>query len=904
MLDVLHWFGLPLLFMAAAAMPASAATLMRGNLGVHDPSTVIKCKDRYYVFATGRGIASKSSADHTFWQGGPSVFRRVPAWTTNAVPDFTGTFWAPDVIYFNNLYHLYYAVSTFGSQISAIGLATNPTLDPSDPAYQWTDQGPVIQSTIGSPYNTIDPSVTFDAAGNLWMSFGSYWNGIYLVQLDPATGLRIGPNSPTYRLASHSSIEASCIYYRSPYYYLFVNWGSCCSGIESTYNIRVGRSTSITGPYYDRNGVDMRSSGGTLFLEATGKYYGPGHMGILSDTNGEWFSYHYYDAGQYGYPVNGGTDYGLPMFDMEPLSWTANGWPAFTNDWSAVYRFEADARDDRGQYYGLMQGATIANDPVLGRVANFSPPGQYVWLPVGVADARTFVAVVKWNGGAAWQRIFDFGRDTSSYCFLTPSSANGKVRFAITTGGIGAEQIVEGPIALPVGQWMQVAVTLDGSRGVLYLNGNTVAINTSMNLSPLALMATNNFLGKSRFAADPDFNGQISSFRVFGRALSLAEIVAPQPRIEQPADGAPFWPGQTITFSGKATDFADVPLAAGALGWTVRYSDGGSTNLVLGPLAGVADGQFAIPLSGNGATNGSYTVLLAATDSLGRKWTNSVSLYPATSASVGNWSAYYPFDSGADDAGGQFNGTLMSGASIQSDPQRGNVLNLSGSSQYISLPPGVGAAQTLSAWVKWNGGSTWQRVFDFGADTSHYLYFTPLSNSGKPRLAICPESRDELSVDAPTAFPVGTWMHVAAVFDGREAVLYLNGAAVAVNNSVNVLPSDLGANHNYFGKSQFSADAYFNGRLDSVRLDSSALAPEQFLTPDYLQPALSLSRDNSNVFLAWPDWAVARQLYATTNLSPPVNWVTVTNAPVMSNGWQTLTLPIQSGDRFYRLQSP
>ena len=105
------------------------------------------------------------------------------------MPGFTGLFWAPDVLYFNNQYHLWYAVSTFGSQVSAIGLVTNPTLDPTDPAYKWTDQGPVIQSTNGSPYNTIDPSFTWDASGNLWMAFGSYWNGIYLVQLNATTGL-------------------------------------------------------------------------------------------------------------------------------------------------------------------------------------------------------------------------------------------------------------------------------------------------------------------------------------------------------------------------------------------------------------------------------------------------------------------------------------------------------------------------------------------------------------------------------------------------------------------------------------------------------------------------------------------------------------------------------------------
>ena len=107
---------------------------------------------RYYVFGTGNGIYSKSSADKKYWVTGAKRVSKVGNQescrrTTNAVPAFAWNFWAPDIIYFNGQYYLYYAVSTFGSQVSAIGLATNPTLDPTDPDYQWTDQGPVIQST-------------------------------------------------------------------------------------------------------------------------------------------------------------------------------------------------------------------------------------------------------------------------------------------------------------------------------------------------------------------------------------------------------------------------------------------------------------------------------------------------------------------------------------------------------------------------------------------------------------------------------------------------------------------------------------------------------------------------------------------------------------------------------------
>ena len=268
---------------ANAGLPAPP---LRGYLYVHDPSTIIPCKNKYYVFYTGQGIISKSSTDEVFWSGGPSVFASAPNWTTNLVPGFTGTFWAPDLMYLNGRYCLYYAVSTFGSQVSAIGLATNPTLDPTDPSYLWTDQGPVITSTNGSAYNTIDPQTVIDASGNPWISFGSYWSGIYVVQLDPLTGLRLSSNSPTYNVAYNSSIEASCVFRHGNYYYLMADWGSCCDGVNSTYNIRMGRSTSITGPYLDRNGVSMVNNGGSLFLQGTGKFTGPGHFAVRS-KNGD-----------------------------------------------------------------------------------------------------------------------------------------------------------------------------------------------------------------------------------------------------------------------------------------------------------------------------------------------------------------------------------------------------------------------------------------------------------------------------------------------------------------------------------------------------------------------------------------------------------------------------------------
>lgn len=302
----------------APHVPPEMAALGSRGVRVHDPSTIVKCKDQYWVFYTGRGVPSYHSKDLTNWQSGPRVFTNAPAWANQAVPEHHGSFfWAPDVMRIGNRYLLYYAVSTFGKKISAIGLATNPTLDPNDPDFAWTDQGEVIRSTATNEFNTIDPAICQETDGKLWLSFGSFWSGIKLIQLDPKTGKRVAPDSPIYPLAHFDSIEASYIYHHGQYYYLFVNWGLCCKGINSTYNIRVGRSSKITGPYLDQSGIDMVAGGGSLFLDSHNPFIGPGHAGIVSDGTRDWFSCHFYDA----------TRAGNPTLAILPLRWDTNGWP-------------------------------------------------------------------------------------------------------------------------------------------------------------------------------------------------------------------------------------------------------------------------------------------------------------------------------------------------------------------------------------------------------------------------------------------------------------------------------------------------------------------------------------------------------------------------------------------------
>lgn len=285
---------------------------------VHDPSPVIQCGRRFWVFSTGWGIISYDSGNLKRWHPGPAVFRRRPAWVHRYVPRNRGFFWAPDVIYFRHRYWLYYAVSTFGSRISAIGLATNRTLNPGDPLFHWKDRGVVIASNRHTSFNAIDPSVIRAPGGKLWMSFGSFFSGIKLVQLSLRSGRLLHPHHPTvYSLAEHRTIEASELYHHGQWYYLFVNWGYCCRGVHSTYNIRVGRSRRITGPYLDLHGHNMLHSRGSLFLGTIGPFIGPGQAGIFDDHGRFYFTCHFYN----------GLRRGFSQLSVLPMTFSRSGWP-------------------------------------------------------------------------------------------------------------------------------------------------------------------------------------------------------------------------------------------------------------------------------------------------------------------------------------------------------------------------------------------------------------------------------------------------------------------------------------------------------------------------------------------------------------------------------------------------
>lgn len=302
---------------------------------IHDPSTIIESDNRYWCFSTGMGVQSLVSEDLTNWHVGPPLFAKPPAWVNDVVPGQRGHFWAPDVVRVGDRYLVYYSVSAFGKQTSAIALASSPALDPQSTNYHWTDHGIVVQTDENSDHNAIDPAVFQAPDGKLWLTYGSFWSGIKLVELDPETGLRISADSPLYSLAKKPEIEAPALYFRDGSYFLFVNWGHCCRGVRSTYNIRVGRSKSVTGPYVDREGVDLRDGGGSLVLETQGTAIGPGHAAFLAKEDEFLMSYHFYD----------GNRRGVPQMGINRVTWDEAGWPVV----DPTMAFEGTIRENSDQ---------------------------------------------------------------------------------------------------------------------------------------------------------------------------------------------------------------------------------------------------------------------------------------------------------------------------------------------------------------------------------------------------------------------------------------------------------------------------------------------------------------------------------------------------------------------------
>lgn len=317
---------------AAIAQEPPLNTRLTGDLvPTHDP-VIAREGDTYYVFSTGadesgRMIRVKTSKNLAHWTAAGAALEGLPDWAKKAVPG-AKDMWAPDISYVNGRYRLYYSVSTFGSNHSAIGLATAATLDPKAPNHGWRDEGLVVQSTVNSDFNAIDPNFVVDRQGRHWLALGSFWTGLKLFRLDPRTGKPLDPAARPVSIAQRlvpagapDPIEAPFIIDRGGYYWLIASYDYCCKGNASTYYTVVGRAREITGPYLGKDGSAMMQGGGTILLRADlpekGRFRGPGHAGVLRDRGTDYIVYHAYDK----------ETKGAPTLRIARLTWGADGWP-------------------------------------------------------------------------------------------------------------------------------------------------------------------------------------------------------------------------------------------------------------------------------------------------------------------------------------------------------------------------------------------------------------------------------------------------------------------------------------------------------------------------------------------------------------------------------------------------
>lgn len=284
------------------SIPFATMLAQSGKPYIHDPSTIAQCDGKYYTFGTGGG--GLISSDGWTWQSG-------------AVRPGAGA--APDVLKIGDRYLIIYGATgggLGGGHNGRILTMWNKTLDPTSADFKYTTPIEVAASDGLEDNDAIDPGLLLDpTTGRLWVCYGTYFGNIRLIELDPATGKRAEGNEP---IDIAIDCEATDLIYRDGWYYLLGTHGTCCDGVNSTYNIIVGRSRNVTGPYTDNVGRPMLQGGGRMVLAAGDRLVGPGHFGrTIIDEGVEVMSCHYEaDLDQSGRSVLG----------LRPLLWK-NGWP-------------------------------------------------------------------------------------------------------------------------------------------------------------------------------------------------------------------------------------------------------------------------------------------------------------------------------------------------------------------------------------------------------------------------------------------------------------------------------------------------------------------------------------------------------------------------------------------------
>lgn len=304
----------------ALVLTSQVASAQIGKPFIHDPSTIMECEGKYYTFGTGGG--GLISEDGWTWNGGA---------------ERPGGGAAPDALKIGDRYLIAYSATgggLGGGHAGKVLTMWNKTLDPKSPDFKFTEPIVVASSEFDEDCDAIDAGLLLDPTdGRLWLTYGTYFGFIRLVELDPKTGARMEGNEP---INVAIDCEATTLMYNNGWYYLLGTHGTCCDGANSTYNIVVGRSRKVTGPYIDNVGRDMLQGGGKMVIAAHDRVMGPGHFGRYVEEKGvEKMSCHFEaDLDQGGYST----------LAIRPLLWK-NDWPVagkLIKD--GVYEIESERR--------------------------------------------------------------------------------------------------------------------------------------------------------------------------------------------------------------------------------------------------------------------------------------------------------------------------------------------------------------------------------------------------------------------------------------------------------------------------------------------------------------------------------------------------------------------------------
>jgi arabinan endo-1,5-alpha-L-arabinosidase len=382
----------------------SSPQALNGEPYIHDPSTIVFSDGKYYTFGTGGGGLISEDG-----------------WTWHSGAQRPGGGVAPDVVHIGDRYYMAYAKGgggLSGGHASNVYVMWTRTLDPKSPDFGFKDETIVASSDGIEDNDAIDPAFLLDpTTGRLWLTYGTYFGFIRLVELDAKTGHRRTGNQP---INIAIDMEATDLIYRDGWYYLLGTHGTCCDGANSTYNIRVTRSKKVTGPYVDNMGIDALKGGGKLVVAASGRFVGPGHFGRMDLGDGvEKFSCHYEaDLDRSGRSV----------LDIRPLLWK-DGWPAGGDNFQeGTYEIQSERSGfalELGVEFVRMAGRVPFGGPRPGRggapAAGAPPPPAPTPAPVTPVAAQQLSDVsASWPEGNIEVRMNDYMMRPHQKWTITP----------------------------------------------------------------------------------------------------------------------------------------------------------------------------------------------------------------------------------------------------------------------------------------------------------------------------------------------------------------------------------------------------------------------------------------------------------------------------------------------------